>query len=253
MIRNEVHVGMNRTGIETSPIDKRELIDAAAHAIPSMEGDETAIDGVRAEYLVEDAGIGTLPPPTTVKGAAGMAIDALKGEDLAVFIDKVGERLAFERTGVRLYTALLDKFDASAPLHGGPSREDLEEIQTEELLHFDILRDALSEMGADPTVITPSADVAAVSSNGILQVVTDPRTNLKQSLEAMLIAELVDNDAWALLCELARTVGKKDLGKKFEEARREEEDHLTRMREWVVQTTLMEAGDQFPDASERLI
>lgn len=87
---------------------------------------------------------------------------------------------------------------------------------------------------------------------GLLQVVTDPRTNLKQSLEAMLIAELVDNDGWTLLCEIAKAVGKKDLAEQFEAARREEEDHLTRMREWVVRTTLIEAGDKSTNAPERL-
>ena len=241
-MKNETEMGKNRTGIELSPIDKRLLIEGAAAAEPSSEGDEGEIDATRTEYVSRGASIGSVPPPATVKGATTAVRDAVKGANANVFIDKLGERLAFERTGTRLYGALLSKFDASTPLPGGPLRADLEQIQREEAAHFEMLREAMIAVGADPTALTPSADVAAVSSLGLIQVLGDPRMNLKQSLEAILVAELVDNDCWATLIELARAGGHKDLAVRFENALAEEAVHLVNVRAWVRNATLAEGA-----------
>jgi hypothetical protein len=46
----------------------------------------------------------------------------------------------------------------------------LERICKEELEHFHMLWECLETLGADPTVQTPSADVAAVASQGIPKV-----------------------------------------------------------------------------------
>jgi hypothetical protein len=243
MMRSAIQVGPNRTGIESSPIEKDLMIEGALDAVPSMDGDVTAIDGVRTEYLVEDASIGSLPPPAEVEGVE----EAVTADP--VFVDKLGERLAFERTGYRLYCALLDKFDASEPLPGGPAREELEVIRDQELAHADLLRLALLSVGADPTVVTPSADVVAVTGMGLLQVVGDPRMNLNQSLEAMLVAELVDNDGWALLVELANRVGDRELAARFAAAQADEADHLIAVRGWVVKATLLPASAE-DDAME---
>jgi rubrerythrin len=241
VIKNEIELGKNRTGIDLSPVDKKLLIEGAENTVPSMAGDESAMDEARAEYLEQGEPIGSMPPPGTVKGAASTVVDLAKGTRAAVFLDKLGERLAFERTGSRLYSALLAKFDASEPLNGGPTRADLEKIHREETQHFELLREVMLGLGADPTAITPSADVAAVSSMGIIQVLGDPRMNLKQSLEAILIAELVDNDAWQMLSQLALAAGHDAIAQRFQKALTEEQEHLRNVRSWVKTSTLGEA------------
>ena len=101
-------VGMNRTGIKTSPIDSKDIIQEAARATPSSPGDGQGILDVRKQYAREAAeGLGSVPPPSSLKGMAKTAVDMLKGGKPTVFIDKLGERLAFERTGVRLYEGAL--------------------------------------------------------------------------------------------------------------------------------------------------
>src|SRR6476646_7772586 len=104
-----------------------------------------------------------------------------------------------------------------------------------------MLREVMLQIGADPTAITPSADVASVSSNGILQVIGDARMNLKQSLEAILIAELVDNDGWTMLCELATAAGHGSVAPRFQQALTEEQEHLRNVRAWVKSATIGEA------------
>lgn len=237
-MNSKVEMGTNRTGIALSPIDKKLLIGGTEQTIPSSPADPAAIPDARAEYVERAETIGSMPPPASLKGAAGAVVDMVKGANANVLLDKIGERLAFERTGTRLYAALLDKFDASAPLPGGPSRGDLEKIHGEELAHFMMLREAILSLGGDPTAVTPSADVAAVASMGLLQVIGDPRMNLKQSLEAILVAELVDNDCWLTLTELAVAAGHEELARRFEQASAEEAEHLVMVRSWVKASTL---------------
>lgn len=238
MKSSTTQTGKNRTGIDLSPVDKKLLIEGALATIPSSDGDESAIYETRAEYLEDGGSIGTMAPPATIKGVASTVVDAMKGTSATVFLDKMGERLAFERTGSRLYETLLGKFDASAPLPGGPERADLEKIHREETAHFEMLREVMLSLGADPTCLTPSADVQAVCSMGLLQVIADPRMNLKQSLEAILVAELVDNECWPVLIELARAGGHAEIVEKFERALAEEMQHLVNVRAWVQNATL---------------
>src|SRR4029434_375002 len=85
-----------------------------------------------------------------------------------IFLDKLGERIAFERTGTRLYGALITKHLASinagndvlAPAAAGETAaETLQRIRAEELEHFHMLCDAVTQLGGDPSAQTPCADV----------------------------------------------------------------------------------------------
>ncbi len=96
-----------------------------------------------------------------------------------------------------------------------------------------MLRDVVASLGADPTAITPSANIAAVASMGLLQVISDARTNLMGSLEAIAIAELTDNDCWGNLVELVRASGYEDIAERFELALAEEQEHLANVRAWL--------------------
>ena len=215
-------MGSNRTGITVSPGNSRALIEGAAQGCADAPpGDATALEQVREAYGNDAEPIGTAPAPTT------------QGRGLVTLLDKLGERLAFERTGTRLYEALLAKFDTSPSWQGGPTRAELVQFRADELAHFGLLRDAVLALGADPTVQTPAADVVGVASMGVLQVVTEPRTTLPQSLDALLTAELTDNDGWQMLIDLARATGHGELAARFERAQRQEEIHLASVRRWL--------------------
>jgi len=237
-MKNDATIGKNRTGIELSPLDKRSMLEHTELTHPSTETNGAVLAAARAEYYTMPDVIGSVPPPASAKGIAKTGLEALKGVNAAVLIDKLGERLAFERTGSRLYEALIEKCAAEGELPGGPTVPDLQEIHAEEVRHFELVRDALNSLGADPTTMTPSADNAAVQSMGLVKVITDARTTVKQSLEAILTAELVDNDSWALLIELTRTAGRDELLPRFEEARARELEHLANVRRWVRSATM---------------
>ncbi|HKY41518.1 MAG TPA: ferritin-like domain-containing protein, partial [Pyrinomonadaceae bacterium] len=160
----------NRTGIRTAPELAEELIEGASNAIPSSEGGVEEIAEYRAEYISEGFPIGSMP---TVP--VSQEEDADEDEmAMAVFLDKLSERLTFERTGVRLYEALYNKVETLGETVPGPTLEEIEHIGREELEHFLMINRTITELGGDPTVESPCADVAAVASMGILQVLTDP-------------------------------------------------------------------------------
>lgn len=227
----------NRTGMQTSPELAEELVEGAASATPSSEGGSEEIAESRVDYISEGFPLGSMP-------AMPVSEEAEADEDqaaMAVFLDKLSERLAFERMGVRLYEALLNKCETLGESTPGPTLEQIRHIGAEELEHFLMLNETITEMGGDPTVESPSADIAGVASMGILQVVTDPRSSVPQSLQALLTAELTDNAGWELLIELASNLGYDDMREQFETALTHEEEHLQNVRDWLTDSVLDKA------------
>ena len=224
----------NRTGMETSPELAKELIDGAMSAVPSSEGGIEDIAEYRGEYIKEGFPVGSLP-------SLPFAQEAKADEEttgMAVLLDKLSERLAFERMGTRLYEALINKCEMLGESSPGPTVSELRQIRDEELQHFLLLKRSITELGGDPTVQSPCADVAGVASLGILQVLTDPRTTMSQCLQAILTAELTDNDGWQLLINLADNLGHDGMVKEFQSALEHEEEHLTNVRNWRTEKVL---------------
>jgi rubrerythrin len=225
-------VGRNRSGALRAPDMTRAQVEGSAEFEPTSEGDADDIAAVRISYSKGAEPAATMPPPRGVKQLAKSALGALIG-NANVFLDKAGERLAYERSGVRLYQALLSKHDAYGSFRGGPSRGDLEHLRDEELEHFHLLARTIERLGGDPTAVTPSANVQATATKGVAAVLVDPRVTFLQSLEVMLTVELSDNECWAALIELAIASGDAESVGAFREALQHEGEHLERVRAWV--------------------
>jgi len=228
-------IGMNKTGVQMSPVDLKSMlqdIESNSAGIPDGAG----IAAVRTTYIGEAEPVGTVPPPGTVKGAVKTGAKKLTGKNPEVLVDKLGERLAFERTGVRLYEAILTKFDATPDKLPGMSVEQLARFRDEEARHFKLVADALESLGADPTAQTPCADIAGIESMGLMQVLDDPRTTLQQSVHALLMAELADNSGWELLIALSEDMRQDQMAANFRQALQNEQEHLTHVRSWLEQS-----------------
>ncbi|MPZ78797.1 MAG: hypothetical protein GEU77_20030 [Deltaproteobacteria bacterium] len=233
-------MGMNKTGIGTAPRLSKEMIESSRTG-PVSQGNSGTPADLRAQYIRQGNNVGSVPPPTSMKGVAKSALQALKGEKAIVLIDKLAERLAFERTGTRLYETLIQKAHA-IETGNGKVVAGLERICQEELSHFHMLWGCLEKLGADPTVETPSADVSALASQGIPKVLADPRTTLAQCFEAILIAELVDNDAWERLIDLANGFNQTDMVQQFRQALSQEAEHLAFIHGCLTKEINREAG-----------
>jgi rubrerythrin len=235
-------VGMNRTGLLTHPLNAKEMVKGAEEGVPSSPGDESGISAERIRYAKESEGLGRVPPPPTMKGMAKTAMKMLKGERVSLFIDKLSERLAFERSGTRLYEVALSKLDAYGTWEGGPTREALLAIRDEEMSHAQLVKECIEKLGADPTVMSPSADFYAVATEGVPKMLLDPRTTMRQTLEGLLLAELTDNAGWELLIRLAEGFGQAQMVSAFRAALLREGEHLVSVRAWLSAGLDLEAG-----------
>lgn len=249
--------GPNRTGAAINPEGIRLMLGAVNDLSPPVPVNTLLMDAERQRYISEAESLGSIPPPNSAIASRGARAKEAPDTALSVLLDKMGERIAFERTGTRLYSALITKYLAITNADGGepplPSLQGIPgsggaanartveqspintllQIRSEELGHFRMLADLMLGLGGDPTALTPSADVTAAASAGLMQVVTDPRTTLAQCLNAILTAELTDNAGWELLSELAASAGQKQLLQPFAEALEVEQRHLVVVQDWL--------------------
>jgi hemerythrin superfamily protein len=231
---------MNRTGIMNNPKMGAELIKGAEELTRASDGDATDIAEMRADYLEDATPIGSEPLSAQENDGEGELSEASLG--LPVLLDKLGERLAFERQGTRLYEAFLQKFEAvGAEEDGGPTAAELRHICDEEFEHFRLLQRTIVKLGGDATVQTPSADIVGVISKGATEIIVDPRTTIAQGLQALLTAELADNDGWQMLGQLAAQSGLDELEEQCRKALEAEQEHLEKVRQWLLSITLQDA------------
>jgi rubrerythrin len=245
-MKTSTDIGMNRTGLSTAPLLSKQMIRSSHDALAAPAPDGEDARATRLAYAKDAPPIGTVPPPVSLKGVATAAAKGLQGDKAGVLVDKLGERLAFERMGVRLYEALLLKLDAAGKTPSGPSRRELEEIHADERRHFALVHHSIESLGGDPTVQTPSADLEGVASLGLVQILSDPRTSVREGLQAILHAEAADRDGWELLIALAEGFGQTEMAQEFEKALQTEETHLIRVRGWAAALTHQEALGEAP-------
>ena len=240
-MENEIAVGMNRTGLDMAPLAKDDMISYAQAESARTPESDGSFEAVHIAYIEEAERVGSVPIPATLKGMASTAVSKITGKSPEVLIDKLGERLAFERAGTRLYEAMLLKCGSVDSGANPVDVERLAQIRDEEEAHFHLVHTHLEQLGADPTAMTPCADVAGVQGMGLMQVISDPRTTVAQALNALLSAELTDNASWELLIELANQTGHDKMATAFAEALQHEAEHLLTVRGWLRDAVLSEA------------
>lgn len=239
---------INRTGIMTNPELSAELIEGTRQSRPGTPGDASARAELRATYLEGAAPIGS-PPAMVEVSEDGETLGRL--DAMTILLDKLGERLAFERQGTRLYEAVIQKCELLSPQEASaPTVDELRDICAEELEHFRMLQRAITDLGGDATVKTPSANIGGVMSKGVLEIAVDPRTTIGQTLQALLTAELVDNDGWQMLQDLANELGQDDLEKQCRKAFEKEQEHLDKVREWLLSMTIDKATGPLDETAE---
>lgn len=229
---NNSKIGMNKTGIQMSPIDSEKMLKFSKEILPDVPGDKTNAMAACQEFINESEELGSIPLPGTIKGILSTTKEKIVGNNIETLIDKLGERAAFERTGVRLYEALINKFSVAYNTSSKMITV-LSQFKDEELKHYGIVVSAIEKLGGDPTVQTPCADATGVASLGLLSVISDPRTTISQCLNAMLTVELTDNAGWELLIKLSESIGENELAQNFKTALAEEQEHLETIKKWL--------------------
>jgi len=241
MSAQQAQMGMNRTGVMTSPHETKKLLEAEDALNPLFEGEPADFVDIKVQSITDADRLGSVPPPASLKGVVKTGAKMLTGSKPQVFLDKLSKRAAYERGGTRLYDALIVKFQSNGPGSSGATLEELTKIRADEVAHYHLVVEAIESLGGDPTAQTPSADIVGVETMGLMQVLNDPRTTFSDCLNAMLIAELTDVDAWNLLANLAEDVGEDELASQFREALLAENHHLQHVRSWYQASVVNQA------------
>mgnify|MGYP000444373189 CR=1 FL=1 len=217
--REATDIGRNRTGLQASPQLSKEMNDLV-QPVSAETADASPLNEVRLLYISEADPLGSVQQ---------------------AFIDKLAERLAYERSGTRLYDAVIAKVMAHQGELQSASLQEVTEIRNEEASHAALIRTCIEQLGADPTAQTPSADLVGVATAGFLQAAADPRTTLAQTLQVALAAELVDVASWETLISMAEQMGQDGMVERFRKALDHETEHVAKVRGWFESLTLAEA------------
>jgi hypothetical protein len=86
-----------------------------------------------------------------------------------------------------------------------------------------LVAQAIRALENETTMAGQSAREGVIAGSGLLHVASDPQARVGECLRALLRAELVDDEGWAVLAELAERMGQHDLATRFRQARRHEE------------------------------
>ena len=239
-MENETKMGLNRTPMGMAPRQGPRMLENSK--IPMPSGGIIDVKQLRQSYLAESDSLGSVPLPATFKGLATSIMQKLVGKRPEVLIDKLGERLAFERTGTRLYELALTKAQLAGDEIADASLSDLVVICEEERGHFLLLTQTIEKIGGDPTAVTPCADAAGVMSSGLVKLAADPRASFAQTVQALLVAELTDRDGWELLVDLVDELGMEQEAQLFRRSLESEARHLAFVRELAAKLMHREAG-----------
>lgn len=237
-------MGSNRTGMDTSPIDGEAMVEGAESLTDTAPPPQERVADFRKLAIDESGAVGSIPVPGTLKGALGLGKEKLQGHGPEVLVNKLGQRLAFERAGTRLYDAMIKKCEAG--MNNATAKvvsvDTLKKFRDEEWEHMLLVKSVMTELGLDATAMTPDADIGAVAAMGLPMVVSEPRTTILQCLEAIQIAELTDNAAWADLKELCLGMGLRDIADRFSKPIDQEKVHEDVVADWIRQLLLHEGA-----------
>jgi bacterioferritin (cytochrome b1) len=148
-------------------------------------------------------------------------------------IDVLNERLTFERSGVKLYDAIVGNMQRSKNAEIARMLAPMRAHRDQEKEHEEWLEEQIRALGGDAHGQTEMSELITAESAGIEKVVTGDQ-NLVHQMHALLTAELVDNSGWELLLELADDADDADARREFRRRLHEEEEHLIFMRRAVV-------------------
>lgn len=139
-------------------------------------------------------------------------------------------RLNGERRLAAAFAALLVKHGLDQPVHGGPTRADLEHMRDAVLRRIELVERVIRELGGEPT--GKGRRIAAPPSR-LEGALADPRAGLGQTLDALAAEALDAADAWMILADLTGEAGRHEAAASFTRAAVESDDQLAAARAWA--------------------
>lgn len=168
-------------------------------------------------------------------------------------IDLLTARLAFERSGVALYDAIIAKVQNQLVTEDDARRmlASLQEHRDEEQEHATWLEEQIRALGGDTDAMTDMAELENRESKGIEEIIIDGDNDAMHLFHALLTAELADNAGWDLLVQIADEAGDREAKRAFKKRLHEEEEHLIfarRIVERLARRSVLEEQVEMPSS-----
>lgn len=167
-------------------------------------------------------------------------MEKLARHNAALVLDVLSGRLAFERTGVTLYDAVIQKIERAGEPRYHVLIDQLRHNRNEEKEHEEWLEAQIRALGGSAHETTTMSQLELEESTGIKSVIVDGHQKVLHLLHALLAAELADNAGWDLLVKLADDTGDTAAKAQFAKRLAEEVKHLAFIREAVVRAAELE-------------
>lgn len=165
-------------------------------------------------------------------GGVSRAMKKLAQQHPDKLLDLLSERLAFERTAVQLYDSVLSKLRIRRDKCVLAMVETLTKQRNEEQDHEVWLEAQVRALGGDAHTETDLSGLVERESRGILDVIAQD-DELPHLFHALLTAELVDENGWKLLLELANEADDAVARREFELRAAAERKHVIYVRSVV--------------------
>jgi bacterioferritin (cytochrome b1) len=163
-------------------------------------------------------------------------MDKLAKKNVSRVVDLLNERLAFERTGVRLYDTVLARLQVSSEPGFKALARQVQEQRDEEKEHEEWLEEQIRALGGTAHGLSEHAVLAQAESEGVERVIRRD-DSIPHDFHALLTAELADTAGWDLLVQIADEFGDSKAKKEFKKRLQEEEKHLLFVRKTLLELT----------------
>lgn len=169
-----------------------------------------------------------------------------KGYDSEVLANRLRQRLAFARTGIELYEALITRFERTLSSTSADvvSMDTLRRFREEQYQRMTLLEKILSGLGIDPSVPPSPAEDGLLAAMGLPRVIQEPKTTELQCLEAVQLVEFSDNTAWDNLQDLCLEMGLSTVIAHFSKPLSQGKIHQETLTDWIALLLLARAKRQ---------
>jgi hypothetical protein len=215
-----------------------ELMETPQEVGPTSEDNQTDLAKQRAfRRPARHHGTAAENPKLGLDTRMDIAIES-RPQTLLAMLDEQGH---LERRVARLYGGLLSEFAEDRYARFLIMHDKLRNFHNEEAEHFQLVCEAIEQLGGDVTAMTPRVDLVGVHCIGAEHPVIDSRKALAERLDRLLLAEIADNAGWELLIELVRSSGHDELTHRFETALAGEREHIAQVRAWIDELKMTDA------------
>ena len=148
-----------------------------------------------------------------------------------IYVQKVADRLAFERGETRLYSLAINRLQNSSKSSHQEIIDLLKVNRQNEENHAALVKEALRSRDPGALESWELFDGVNLAYRGFFETIVNPHSDLPRIIQILFFAKLADHAEWEILIHLAQKVSEEKRMSQFEEALTEELKQLSVLKQ----------------------